>query len=350
VAFSLPTLPPSQPDWGAFQIWWQQVVQAITEQETRQDDLLDAIIAADAAAAAAQAAADTANAAATAADASASAAQDTADAITEGNAIAQSYVTGCTVTATDAGTDVTISISAHTRHYPQPDGTTVDVAVSAGRSLAAPMERPIISITATRARWRRRNLSVLHNRDCAAWRCACGRAFAGHRRAGPADAWRHDQAAGQRDHQRMIERTFDAAWFNGICNLPEVRPGLGGEGPIDVSPLLTNPANYALRASHGGFILVGHGAGFYSVHTQFAAEGRGAHALKAMRAGFDFMFTRTDCMRIYSHCPDSNPAALAFAKAGGARPWFRKENDALLGPGPGCFVGYFRLGGQRTRA
>jgi hypothetical protein len=132
VAFSLPTLPPSQPDWGAFQIWWQQVVQAITEQETRQDDLLDAIIAADAAAAAAQAAADTANAAATAADASASAAQDTADAITEGNAIAQSYVTGCTVTATDAGTDVTISISAHTRHYPQPDGTTVDVAVSAG--------------------------------------------------------------------------------------------------------------------------------------------------------------------------------------------------------------------------
>jgi hypothetical protein len=131
----------------------------------------------------------------------------------------------------------------------------------------------------------------------------------------------------------MIERTFDAAWFNGICNLPEVRPGLGGEGPIDVSPLLTNPANYALRASHGGFILVGHGAGFYSVHTQFAAEGRGAHAIKAMRAGFDFMFTRTDCMRIYSHCPDSNPAALAFAQAGGARPWFRKENDALLGPG-----------------
>jgi hypothetical protein len=47
-----------------------------------------------------------------------------------------------------------------------------------------------------------------------------------------------------------------------------------------------------------------HGAGFYSVHTQFAAEGRGRHAIAAMQSGLDFMFTRTDCMRIFSHCPD----------------------------------------------
>lgn len=131
----------------------------------------------------------------------------------------------------------------------------------------------------------------------------------------------------------MIERTFDAEWFNGICNLPEVRPGLGGEGPIDVAPILANPANYGLRSLFGGFILLPHGAGFYSVHSQFATEGRGAHAIAAMRAGFDFMFTRTDCMRIFSHCPDSNPAALSFARAGGANRWFRKENDPLLGPG-----------------
>jgi hypothetical protein len=137
VAFSLPTLPPTQPDWSAFQIWWQQVVQAITEQETRQDDLLDAIIAADAAAAAAQAAADsaqtaadTANTAASTATTAASAAQDTADAITEADTLNKSWVTGCTITATDAGTDTDITISAHTRKYPQPDGSTVDVAVA----------------------------------------------------------------------------------------------------------------------------------------------------------------------------------------------------------------------------
>lgn len=130
----------------------------------------------------------------------------------------------------------------------------------------------------------------------------------------------------------MIERTFDAAWFNRLCNLPEVRPGLGGEGKIDVSALVLDYANYALRTEHGGFILIGHGAGVYSVHSQFSKEGRGRHAIQAMKAGLEYMFTRTDCMRIFSHCPDDNPAALGLAKAGNAAMWFRK-NDPLLGPG-----------------
>ena len=131
----------------------------------------------------------------------------------------------------------------------------------------------------------------------------------------------------------MIERTFDADFFNDICNRPEVRPGLGGTGRIDVSPLVLEPRNIALRTEHGGFILQPHGAGFYSVHTQFAAEGRGAHAIAAMRAGLDFMFTRTDAMRIFSHCPDDNSGALALAKSGGARLWFRNELEPQLGPG-----------------
>lgn len=131
----------------------------------------------------------------------------------------------------------------------------------------------------------------------------------------------------------MIERTFDAAWFNELCNRPEVRPGLGGQGPIDVAALIENPANYALRTKHGGFMLINYGAGFYGVHTQFAAEGRGRHAIEAMLAGLDYMFCRTDCMRIHSHCPDNNPAALALAKAGGARLWFRREIEPQLGPG-----------------
>ena len=131
----------------------------------------------------------------------------------------------------------------------------------------------------------------------------------------------------------MIERTFDPAFFNDICNRPEVRPGLGGTGYLDTSSLIANPKNFALRTEFGGFILIAHGAGFYSVHTQFAAEGRGAHAIQAMKAGLDFMFTRTDAMRIYSHCPDTNPPALGLARAGTARPWFRTMHDPLLGPG-----------------
>lgn len=132
----------------------------------------------------------------------------------------------------------------------------------------------------------------------------------------------------------MIERTLDAAFFNHIANLPEVRPYIApGDDPLDLGPVISNPANFALRTEHGGFILIGHGAGFYSVHTQFAAEGRGAHAVEAMRAGLDFMFTRTDCMGIHSHCPDSNPPAMRLAMIGGAKPWFRNEMEPNFGPG-----------------
>lgn len=102
----------------AFSAYWQQTIEAIVGS-------VNAVIAA-------QAAADAANTAAASADAAATAAQDTADAITAGSALSSSYVSGCTIAATDAGTDATITISAHTRHYPQPDGTTVDVSVSGG--------------------------------------------------------------------------------------------------------------------------------------------------------------------------------------------------------------------------
>lgn len=107
-------------------------MEAVEGQEARQDDLLQAIIDAQAAADAAQTAADTANSAAAAADAAATDAQNTADEITESSALASSYVSGITISATDAGANATITISAHTRHYPQPDGSTVDVSVNGG--------------------------------------------------------------------------------------------------------------------------------------------------------------------------------------------------------------------------
>jgi hypothetical protein len=136
----------------------------------------------------------------------------------------------------------------------------------------------------------------------------------------------------------MIERTFDAAFFNRICNLARgsSRPWRRRASSTSPRPV-TDERNFALRTEHGGFILMPHGAGFYSVHTQFAAEGRGRHAIAAMQSGLDFMFTRTDCMRIFSHCPDNNPATLALALKGGAKAWFRKEHDPL---GPGTVVSW----------
>lgn len=116
----------------AFQRLWQRnaelVEQNFTDLEGIVADLADAVAAIEAA----QDAADAANAAAAAADTAAANAQTTADNITDASELSGSFVSGATITATDAGSDVTVTISAHTRHYPQPDGSTVDVSVNGG--------------------------------------------------------------------------------------------------------------------------------------------------------------------------------------------------------------------------
>lgn len=102
----------------AFQQWWQAFAKAI-------EDAFNALSDTVAAVAAAQAAADAANAAAAAADAAAASAQSAADDATTVAALTASGVTGATITATDAGSNVTVAISAHTRVYG--DGTSVSV-------------------------------------------------------------------------------------------------------------------------------------------------------------------------------------------------------------------------------
>jgi hypothetical protein len=132
VARFLDRLNPSNSTGLPFIKLWQKNCESVEAAIAGLQDTIDAVIAAQAAADAANAAAAAAGAAATAADAAATSAQTTADNITDANEIGTSFVSGCTITATDAGTDVTITISAHTRKYPQPDGSTVDVAVNGG--------------------------------------------------------------------------------------------------------------------------------------------------------------------------------------------------------------------------
>lgn len=91
--------------------------------ETSLSGLAEAI----AAVAAAQDAADAANTAAAAANAAA----DTATSVAQ---ITSSGVSGATLTGTDAGTDATVSISAHTRIYG--DGTSVSVNSGSVTALA----------------------------------------------------------------------------------------------------------------------------------------------------------------------------------------------------------------------
>ena len=101
-----------------FQQWWQSVVEDTETALNSIQDNVDAI-------AAAQAAADAANTAAANAQSAADAADTAAAAATTEQSLNNSYVTGITITATDAGSDATINITAHTREYG--DGTNVSV-------------------------------------------------------------------------------------------------------------------------------------------------------------------------------------------------------------------------------
>jgi len=119
----LPTLPNNQQlidekgyPTPTYQVWWQLVTQQVEESINGIILALEAADIALDAAAAAQTAADNANAAADSALASA--------------ALANSYVEGITITATDAGANATITISAHDRVYIYDPPITV--AVSGG--------------------------------------------------------------------------------------------------------------------------------------------------------------------------------------------------------------------------
>lgn len=125
-----------------FQRKWQDTVEALVDAITL---LADAVTAVEDA----QTAADAANAAAAAADAAAVAAQTAADTVTADSALANSYVTGLTLTATDAGASVTLTISAHTRVYG--DGTSVAVSGGSVTGLAYSTDYRIYYDQASRA-------------------------------------------------------------------------------------------------------------------------------------------------------------------------------------------------------
>lgn len=120
MTLQLPPLSSTQPDWGSFQVWWQQVADAINTQETRQDQIDTDLQ---------QVVSDLADAVAdiTAAMAAATAAQTAANTAKRNDKITASYtVPAEVITATDAGTDVTITVAAHTRIYG--DGTQLAVS------------------------------------------------------------------------------------------------------------------------------------------------------------------------------------------------------------------------------
>lgn len=145
----------------------------------------------------------------------------------------------------------------------------------------------------------------------------------------------------------MIKRTMDAAHLNSIANHPSVRPFIGGEGPIDLTGILANPANYGLVTEGGGWLLQPLMGGAYELHTMVLAEARGKPFFAAAREAMRWMFSRTDALEILTKCPDDNPGARMAATLMGFRERFHR--DDAWAPGVGISYQVFTLDDFWTR-
>lgn len=134
-----------------------------------------------------------------------------------------------------------------------------------------------------------------------------------------------DAAVSEAPPALAVRRTLDASLLNRVANDPDVRPFLQGEGEIDLAALVANVANIALVTDGGGFFLHGLTPGEYEVHSMFLPEARG-QTVQAMREGMEYMFARTDCLRLVTRVPDGNQPAANLAAAGGFRRLFHRDN------------------------
>lgn len=120
-----------------------------------------------------------------------------------------------------------------------------------------------------------------------------------------------------------LARTFDAAMLNQIANDPQVRPSLLGSGVIDLTETVRNPANVALVNDVGGFVMVALGAGEYDVHTVLPIGTNSA--TEAALEALEYLFIRTDAVRLTTKVPYDNTRAAKLAKLVGFTELFRSD-------------------------
>lgn len=140
----------------------------------------------------------------------------------------------------------------------------------------------------------------------------------------------------------VIRRTMDATFLNEVASHPEVRPWLSPDGrELDLTNDISNPANIALEAKGGGWVLRALLPGVYELHTLFLPSARGRAYFAAAWEAVRYVFTRTDALEIVTKCPDSNGGARMAAATMGFRERFRRE-DAWA-PGVGVSYQAFNL-------
>lgn len=136
-----------------------------------------------------------------------------------------------------------------------------------------------------------------------------------------------------------LARTFSADRLNRAANDAKVRPHLGlGEGPLDLTALVADPANVCFDGEHGGFLLHAIGPGVLEAHSMVTPEGRRA-LHRETRAILHYAFSTTDTRKVVTKVPACNAPADALALASGFREAFRCD-DAWPGPDGLCGVSY----------
>jgi hypothetical protein len=131
----------------------------------------------------------------------------------------------------------------------------------------------------------------------------------------------HIETAPQVNPEPEIERTFAPDRVNEIINHPSILPAVTVPGisiPLDMTPLVMDTHNFFLMAPGGCIVFIRDEPGIYEVHTNFLPEYRGRNALRASRAAYRWMFTRTDCMILQTRVPAPNVAADLFCRLVGA--------------------------------
>lgn len=100
-----------------------------------------------------------------------------------------------------------------------------------------------------------------------------------------------------------------------------------GTEPLDLSPVVQNPANVCLLTEglDGAYVVRKLSDGLYDAHTLALPSARGKPMLQLMRDGFAFLFLETDAIEITTLVPDGNPAADRWAEVAGFRETFRRE-------------------------
>lgn len=138
----------------------------------------------------------------------------------------------------------------------------------------------------------------------------------------------------------LVRRTLDATFLNEVFNDPDVRPWVGGEGVIDVTTVVSNPANIALITEHGGWVLAKHETGIYELHTAFLKEGRGRFYVAATLEALRYVFTATDAVEIVTRVPEINRAAAMAARCAGFKERFMRSDAWALPEGKVCDISF----------